>query len=42
VEYSDMKYVQMIADCAVLTFMKCWAKINREPKVLKYREDERL
>jgi len=37
-----LKYVQMQADCSILTFMKVWAKINRETKVLKYREDERL
>jgi cell fate (sporulation/competence/biofilm development) regulator YlbF (YheA/YmcA/DUF963 family) len=32
----------MQADCALVTFMKVWAKMNREPKILKYREDERL
>lgn len=40
--YLDKKYVEMYSDCAVLTFMKTWAKMNREVKILKYREDERL
>lgn len=37
-----MKYVNILSDCALISFMKIQAKINREPKILKYREDSRL
>jgi class 3 adenylate cyclase len=42
VVYHDERHVQMYSDCALITFMKFWAKMNREPIILKYREDYRL
>ena len=31
-----------MADCSLVSFMKIQAKMNREPNLLAYREDERL
>ncbi len=40
--WKDLNYVNVLSDCALISFMKIQAKINREPKILKYREDQRL
>lgn len=42
VTWHDLKYVEVLADCSIISFMKIQAKINREPKILAYREDKRL
>jgi hypothetical protein len=40
--WKDPKLVQMISECALISFMKIQAKLNREPKILRYRKDRRL
>lgn len=44
--YSNLRhkieYINKLADCSLFAFMKIFAKINREPKILEYRLDERL
>jgi class 3 adenylate cyclase len=42
VDWKDRRYVEILADCALISFMKIQAKINREPKILAYRNDARL
>lgn len=42
VEYIDKKHIEVYSDCSLISFIKIWAKINKEVKILKYREDERL
>ena len=32
----------MVSECALISFMKIQAKLNREPKILAYRKDKRL
>ena len=40
--WNDRKYVEILADCSIISFMKIQAKINREPHILAYRNDKRL
>jgi len=40
--FSDIKYLETQCDYAVISFMKIHAKINREPKILEYRNEKRL
>lgn len=42
VQWLNEKYISDLSDCALLSFMKIQAKINREPKILAYRKDQRL
>ncbi|KRX00510.1 Adenylyl cyclase class-3/4/guanylyl cyclase [Pseudocohnilembus persalinus] len=42
IDYLDQLYVSYIADFACVSFMKIQAKINREPPILRYRENEKL
>jgi class 3 adenylate cyclase len=34
--------MSMMADCAMISYLKIFAKVNREPKVLQYRSNELL
>jgi hypothetical protein len=40
--WKDPKLIMMISECALISFMKIQAKLNREPKILHYRKDKRL
>ncbi len=42
ITYVDKVYISTMADYAVLSFMKIQGKLNREPKILAYRKEERL
>ncbi|CAK82558.1 unnamed protein product (macronuclear) [Paramecium tetraurelia] len=42
IKWKNYEQINMIADCSLLSFMKIFAKINREPKILEYRNDARL
>jgi len=42
IEWLDPVYLSNIADSSVFGFLKIIAKMNREPSILKYREDQRL
>ncbi|CAK94539.1 unnamed protein product (macronuclear) [Paramecium tetraurelia] len=42
IKWSNLTFINQLADCALIAFMKIYAKINREPKILEYRNDERL
>lgn len=42
ISYKDMEYMRILADFSIISFMKIWAKLNRETKCLAYRTDERL
>ncbi len=42
ITYHDIEYIKSLADLACLAFVKIQAKINREPKLLAYRLDDRL
>ena len=37
-----LRYISILSDFAVLSFMKIQAKLNREKKLLDYRKDNRL
>lgn len=39
---NNMTYINNLADESLFAFMKIFAKINREPKILEYRQDTRL
>ncbi|CAK69742.1 unnamed protein product (macronuclear) [Paramecium tetraurelia] len=40
--WHDKQYISTLSDCALISFMKIQCKINREPKILAYRQDKRL
>ncbi|CAK87607.1 unnamed protein product (macronuclear) [Paramecium tetraurelia] len=40
--WHDKQYISILSDCALISFMKIQCKINREPKILAYRQDKRL
>lgn len=42
IDFKDKEYARMMAEFALLSFMKIQAKINREPLILEYRKDPRL
>ncbi|CAD8078076.1 unnamed protein product [Paramecium sonneborni] len=42
IKWKNYEYINIIADCSLFSFMKIFAKINREPKILEYRNDKRL
>jgi hypothetical protein len=42
IEWLDEVYLSYISDSSVFGFLKVIAKMNREPSILKYREDQRL
>jgi len=39
VEFLDKNYISILADFALISFMKIQAKLNRERKCLEYRKD---
>jgi class 3 adenylate cyclase len=41
-EFPDKQYTSNLADLSLITFVKIQIKINRVPKILAYRKDERL
>ena len=42
VEFIDKNYISILADFALISFMKIQAKLNREKKCLDYRKEQRL
>ncbi|EAR85238.3 adenylate/guanylate cyclase domain protein (macronuclear) [Tetrahymena thermophila SB210] len=42
IDFKDPNYACIMAEFALLSFMKIQAKINREPIILEYRKDQRL
>lgn len=42
VVFHDNRYISTLSDFALLSFMKIWAKLNRQPNILLYRLDKRL
>ncbi|CAD8159659.1 unnamed protein product [Paramecium pentaurelia] len=42
IRWKNLEQINIIADCSLFSFMKIFAKINREPKILEYRKDTRL
>ena len=42
ITFPDKKYISSIADCSLIGFLKVWAKINREPQIISFKNDPRL
>ncbi|CAD8077335.1 unnamed protein product [Paramecium sonneborni] len=42
IKWKNYEQINIKADCSLFSFMKIYAKINREPKILDYRNDKRL
>ena len=42
IEWKNIRFIECLVDNALIAFMKIQVKINRETKILKYREDQRL
>lgn len=42
IEWLNQKYVSILSDFALLSFIKIIVKINKDPKILRYSKDIRL
>ncbi|EGR28579.1 hypothetical protein IMG5_172520 [Ichthyophthirius multifiliis] len=42
ISFKDTELINMYSDFSLISFMKIHAKLNREPKLLAYRQDKRL
>jgi len=42
IQWNDRRYLSVLADFSVFSFVKTLVKINKDPLILEYRNDEKL